>query len=384
MSRVFSVGTLALAIVWITIVVLCPSKPAIQGQQSTEVPLEAEAQVLEAEAQLAASAPSFVGREVCGECHQENFQLHAKSGHASTFTSTRDPRISAKFAGKTLDAGEPYGVYQYEADADGLQAKRLSDPEGESFPLEYALGSGHNAITLLSLIQDADDGTIGIEHRVSWFAMDDTFGLTPGQAGKVPESHVEYYGNPVRGESMRRCVDCHTTTGTINEASIDGLVANVNCEKCHGPGSEHVRQARLSQHPPAFSVGKDDWAPESEIQLCGSCHRLPIDISPKQLREYPRSLARFQPIGMLRSECFLQSEGEMKCTTCHNPHQNSTAKTKADYIDDCVRCHQENTAEHVVCPVSPRTGCIECHMPPLKFEQGMVFHDHWIRVRAQE
>ena len=111
---------------------------------------------------------------------------------------------------------------------------------------------------------------------------------------------------------------------------------------------------------------------------------MPKDISPKQLREYPSAMARFQPVGMLRSECYLESEGRMKCSTCHDPHMAATKKSKQAYIDDCVKCHREGVASHVACPVSAQDGCIDCHLPPLKFEQGMIFHDHWIRVRPDE
>ena len=243
--------------------------------------------------------PTLVGRDVCGQCHQENHRLHGKSGHASTFTSTRDSVIAKKFVGKTLDAGAPFGLLEYSVDEQGLRARRAGESTDKSFPLEYALGSGHNAVTLFSLIPDAADGTIGIEHCVSWFSADDHFGLTPGQFGATSTTKVECMGNSVRGEAMHACVACHTTSGTIVGQEIVDLVANVNCEKCHGPGSEHVRQAKLSKKPPAFSVGSKDWNAESELQLCGSCHRMPVDISPQQLREYPRMLARFQPVGIV-------------------------------------------------------------------------------------
>ncbi len=343
---------------------------------------------LTAEFMSPAAGPTLVGHDVCGQCHQDNFRLHRQSGHALTFTKTQDSAIADRFAGKVLDAGVPLGLLTYEVGESGLRVKRNDDPAAASFPLDYALGSGHNAVTFLSLAPDPDQGvadqatTVGIEHRVSWFASDANFGLTPGQFGETSEFQRDHFGSVVRGQALSQCIDCHTTSGTIQDHQIVDLVASVNCEKCHGPGSEHVRQARQSEKPPPFSVGKSGWNAESELQLCGSCHRMPIDISPKQLREYPSMLARFQPVGMLRSECFLQSDGELKCSTCHNPHESSVAKSKQDYIKDCVKCHQEGQSDHVICSVSQSDGCIDCHMPPLRFEQGMIFHDHWIRVRA--
>ena len=239
-------------------------------------------------------------------------------------------------------------------------------------------------MTLYSLLSDAIDGTVGIEHRVSWFSHHDNLGLTPAQHDKIPTSDREFYGVMLRGKQMRDCVGCHTTAGTIVAQDVVGLVANVNYEKCHGPGSEHVRQARLADSPPPYSVGQDEWDIESEIQLCGSCHRMPIDVSIKDLREYKNSIVRFQPIGLLRSEYYLESEGQLGCTTCHNPNQSVHAKPKAAFVDDCIRCYQENSPEHISCPVSPTEGCIESHMPKVEFEQGMTFHDHWIRVPSAQ
>jgi hypothetical protein len=331
-----------------------------------------------------AMTPTLVGRHVCRECHEENYRLHQHSGHASTFATTRDSDLAKVFVGKTLDAGENYGQFAYDMAGDGLRVRRLSDSTQASFPLQYALGSGRNAVTLFTLIPDGEQRTAGIEHRVSWFRSHGEFGLTPGQVHHSPESEVDFFGHTVRGQEMHQCVRCHTTSGTIVGQEISGLIANVNCEKCHGAGSEHVRQARLSQTPPPFSVGHENWDLESELQLCGNCHRLPRHVSVRELREYPSEMLRFQPIGLLRSECYLESEGRLMCSTCHNPHMDSATKSNDSYVQDCRNCHLTDSDMHVACPVSPTEGCIECHMPAITFEQGMVFHDHWIRVRDNE
>jgi hypothetical protein len=329
-------------------------------------------------------APEFVGKEVCRQCHAENYDLHANSGHASTFAVSSESDLAEKFDGKTLDVGDPYGAFQYSRDSRGLVARRLDDDDAEAFHLQYLLGSGRNAITPLTLVRDDDGSTAGVEHRVSWFGSHDGFGLTPGHAGKLPTTDLEFFGDLVHGKSLQECVRCHTTSGTIEGNGVVDLVANVNCERCHGPGSEHVRQARLSEPPPPYSVGHGGWDLESELQLCGSCHRLPRHISPRELRDYTPEMLRFQPVGMLRSECYLKSQGSFMCSTCHNPHADSKSKSKEAYVQDCRNCHSNESEAHVTCPVSTTEGCIECHMPPVTFEQGMVFHDHWIRVRDDQ
>ncbi|MCG8651665.1 MAG: cytochrome C, partial [Pirellulales bacterium] len=180
-----------------------------------------------------------------------------------------------------------------------------------------------------------------------------------------------------------RCIYCHTTTAKIERGQIRDLVSNVNCEKCHGAGSEHVRLARQSPTPPPYSVGRETWDGESELQLCGDCHRLPRSLSKEELRDYPDTLARFQPIGMLRSRCHLESKQGLKCTTCHNPHRSVHEVSQAEHIQHCIQCHDSAESSHVICPVSPQTDCIGCHMPAIDQQQGIEFHDHWIRVRDQ-
>lgn len=328
--------------------------------------------------------PTYVGRQVCRECHAENFALHDQHGHAHTFRTASDPEVAEKFLGKTFDA-EGYGEYAYHANDAGLFATIPDKFGDQAFALEYALGSGHLGITLLSLVPHPQKGTVAIEHRASWFSDGDRLALTPGQRDGEPQSPVECFGVMHQDRVMRKCVDCHTTTATVVNQRIEGLTANVNCEKCHGPGSEHVRQARNSKTPPSYSVGRADWDTESEIQLCGDCHRLPHTISRKELREYPDPLLRFQPIGMLKSKCFVASSGELKCTTCHNPHTSVQAVPRSEHIQTCIQCHVEDSDSHVACPVSPTSGCVDCHMPKISVAGlGGAFHDHWIRVREDE
>jgi Cytochrome c554 and c-prime len=329
--------------------------------------------------------PTFVGREVCRECHAENFHLHGQHGHHATFTSASDPEIIKMFAGKSFDAGEPYGTYTYHADEHGLFA-RLPEKFGDQpFRLEYALGSPHSAVTLLSLIPDGDQGTAAIEHRASWFTKANQLGPSPGQEAHAPETPAELFGRKHTGTVMHRCVYCHTTSAKIENQQIADLIPNVNCEKCHGPASVHVHQARTMTNPPKFSVGRSDWDAESEIQLCGDCHRLPGSISRKMLRDYPIGLTRFQPVGLLRSKCFVESEGKLKCSTCHNPHQTIKAVSQEEHLQKCINCHLDDSPTQVACSVSPKQGCIECHMPAQQIDVlGSSFHDHWIRVREAE
>lgn len=328
---------------------------------------------------------TFVGRDTCKECHAENHSLHTHHGHHTTFAATNDPQIIKMFDGRSYDSGEPYGTFTYHADELGLFA-RLPEKFGDRpFRLQYALGSGHGAVTLLTLLPDENQETFAIEHRVSWFRDGDELRPTPQEIDSNPKSAADFFGLRHQGRVMEKCVYCHTTSGTIEKETINNLIAGVNCEKCHGPGSEHVRLARISKTPPKYSVGRDDWDAESEIQLCGDCHRLPTTVKRSELREYPDQLTRFQPVGLLRSRCFVESDGNLRCTTCHNPHRTISEVEKSSHVANCLSCHQKNNPEHTLCPENQNDGCIRCHMPAKELKGLSVsFHDHWIRVHPNQ
>src|SRR5262249_19954018 len=90
--------------------------------------------------------------------------------------------------------------------------------------------------------------------------------------------------------------------------------------------------------------------------------------------------------------------GAFDCITCHDPHKSSGSRTE-DYTSRCLKCHQTSTTRPaaasssaapassrrtVVCPVSPTTGCVACHMPPFRSEPiHATFTDHYIRIHLE-
>lgn len=74
-------------------------------------------------------------------------------------------------------------------------------------------------------------------------------------------------------EENPRCLTCHTTgygvdTGFVSMQSTPRL-ANVQCEGCHGPGSEHIRLIKNKERG-GFLAGTDH--PKRLKKMCTSCH----------------------------------------------------------------------------------------------------------------
>jgi hypothetical protein len=322
--------------------------------------------------------PAFVGREACHECHRENSDVHGRSPHAATFVLTSDSDVAQRLCGSTADGGTEFGTYHYDCDAEGLTARVPEQFGGRLFPLDFALGSGKHAVTFLTLLKDPSGETVGVEHRMSWYPRQSGLGLTPGHEGLSPGSPAEQFGRIFRGETLQRCIGCHTTDAQIDGDRLVNVQPGVQCEACHGPGSLHVEAARTARDT-GSSLIQRDWSAAEEVRLCGRCHRLPEDIAPERLEAYPGSLVRFQPVGLLRSRCYQESEGELRCTTCHDPHRGLQASSVEEQSASCRDCHGRPQRSH--CPVSPGTDCVRCHMPAQELIPGIAFHDHWIRVR---
>ncbi|MBC7965767.1 MAG: hypothetical protein H7Z17_07555 [Fuerstia sp.] len=270
---------------------------------------------------------------------------------------------------------------QYFLNADSMEVVVPGKFGGDQFPLQFAFGSGEHAITFVTLTPDGTDVPVGIEHRVSWFTGQDQAGLTPGQLGLPVQHDIEYFGRVIRGTTLERCFECHTTSGRIENDHLVDLIPNVGCESCHPRGARHadVMQARNSTDSDA-GFEQRPWLTTDQIQICAQCHRGEDSVKKSEItRENPK-IVRYQPVGLVQSKCFVQSRQQLLCSTCHNPHQHASSQTTEQYEKKCLQCHSASP-HSVRCSVSPDSDCVSCHMPRVEIHPSISFHDHWIRVR---
>jgi predicted CXXCH cytochrome family protein len=324
----------------------------------------------------------FVGHQKCAECHAEIAELHHASGHSRTFAVASESPAGKQLCGKKLAGGESFGTYEYTCDAEGIAASIPARFGGRLFPIDFALGSGQHAVTFLTLTRGKAGETIGIEHRMTWYASDRDFDITPAQQDLAPIVDGAYFGNVLQDRELQKCIGCHTTTAKIVGTELKDLYGGVHCERCHGPASSHVAAAERGDTKEARRLMHRDQTAKEEIAACGQCHRTVDDITPERLARYPKSVVRFQPVGLVQSRCYKASDGALRCSTCHDPHGPPSTRTLADQVASCLNCHKG--AEQTKCPVSPTDDCIRCHMPAIDLVRGIKFHDHWIRVRKDD
>lgn len=90
--------------------------------------------------------------------------------------------------------------------------------------------------------------------------------------GRKQDVHDHAFSSVMKsghGEN-RQCLGCHTTgfgiPGGFKSPILTPMLANVQCEGCHGPGSEHIRRNAKG----GFLAGTD--RPEVLKKMCLSCH----------------------------------------------------------------------------------------------------------------
>jgi predicted CXXCH cytochrome family protein len=358
-------GTLALGLWWLF---------------STDKAVQKEFRGHSAAITKVAGDKDFVGATACRSCHTEIFDLYSTSGHAHTFHSTTDSEFAQRLDGVEFHDPLREGTFRYHREPDGLSVSLTPKFENEKFPLFYALGSGMHGVSFLTLLPHRDGGTIGLEHRATFYAQKGGLDLTVGHAYVgAPVEDAEHFGRILSGQKLTQCIECHTTSGRVVHGDIEGLIPHVGCESCHGAGSHHIDVIGSGVKDPEYAAAKQFPDAMSELRTCGRCHRLPESIKKSELVRESTVLPRFQPAGLMQSLCFQKSEGAMRCTTCHDPHA-TVSKDNARYERLCLDCHQTQAVE--LCPQNS-TNCIQCHMPPVSLEGVASFHDHWIRIRGE-
>jgi tetratricopeptide (TPR) repeat protein len=198
----------------------------------------------------------------------------------------------------------------------------------------------------------------------------------------------------------------HDTPGSEPVFSGD-LPEGIDCQRCHGPGGNHVReQTRASIVNPARLSAK------LRMDLCMQCHLEPTSTAiPALIRRFNRGpfsftageplsafeLAfdhapgtqyddKFEIVGssayrLRKSRCFLESKDALTCETCHDPHHTQGA---SHYSEACRQCHATAVDSLVARGKHPAgADCVACHMPKRRTDDvvHVVMTDHLIQRR---
>lgn len=321
--------------------------------------------------------PVHVGSQVCQGCHTQEFADQSTSGHAGALHQAAKHPLAGLFSpALPLRRGQHFR-FDFQMATDGYGV-RVSGPQASvDIPIEWAFGSGEQAVTFVSRISK----DWYLENYFSYYAAIKSLGPTPGQEILRPEKLEEAVGllykttDPNTG--IVGCFECHSTGPVSIDQDGEVLPAElgVRCEVCHGPGSLHVKTGakQLILNPKRMSASQLN-------EFCGRCHRAPG--SPGTVTDWNNEWnIRHQPIYLSQSACFSKSQGALSCLTCHQPHEALRQNDASFYAERCLACHDAQTQPPApVCETASESSCIDCHMPRVSPQAYLQFTNHWIGV----
>ncbi|MCA9192801.1 MAG: hypothetical protein KDB03_13590 [Planctomycetales bacterium] len=346
----------------------------------------------------------YVGPESCAECHKREYDSFVKTPHYNT--------SSAASAKTVLGPFEP-GHNQMLSQHPDLSFTMLQKPDGtleqivnfrelkRNFNFDISIGSGKIAQTYLYWHHDAL-----YQLHVTYFRALNSWINSPG------------YGDGTAWFSRRvipKCFQCHMTyidwyPGTEHMYSQDKIIYGVTCERCHGPGEEHVNYHRenMDERVGKFISNPADLEPARANDVCGQCHSGSADfVGPSfgfrpgdELTQHWRPAAagpgvenKVHTANQLQrlelSACYKNTDN-MRCNQCHDPHRAEHGNLQL-FSERCIKCHQPETCgEFEMLGAAISENCIDCHLGlesdekiNIQTANSMIsppLRDHFIRI----
>ncbi|WP_425099000.1 tetratricopeptide repeat protein [Tropicibacter sp. S64] len=351
------------------------------------------------------AAAGYIEDAACAECHADKAESYAEMGMAKSFRAAHDAPQIETFDGLPFHHEPSDRWYDVRReDGDYIFRRWRVAPDGSEVDVwerkaDWIVGSGHHVRTFL---YQTDDGAL-FEIPLAWYTQGAYWQMNPGF------EFADHQG--INREITRRCMACHNALPQVPEDSDAAgrpevfpheLPEGLGCQRCHGPGAAHVRAALSGAEVETVrsEIVEPGKLPKERLySICYGCHMQPtvavnpplrggrgiysfrpgqdindylthIDITDAGRDRGDRFEINFHPYRLEQSACFQQSQGELGCLTCHDPHVKiKPAERAAHYRAACLTCHEtgENALPVMASGVHPQidadADCTTCHMP---------------------
>ena len=321
----------------------------------------------------ALATTAYAGSSACKACHPAEYEIQTRSHHAQALR----PMAESPLAANLLTA-QITGL-QYRLAETGVSVTSGQPGKEVTASLEWAFGAGAQGMTPVGQI-----GGGFLEHQYSYYTRARKLAPTFGHPAH-PETPLTLLGLPQSKHVITTCFQCHATGVEEGENGPDltNFEAGVGCERCHGPGRQHIEFSRAGAdvaHVRRSVVNPGRLAAKAQAEFCGQCHRIaqPGNASEEPELEDPVAI-RFAPVGLMASRCFTESK-TLTCTTCHDAHQNAQVRSAFSYNQHCQACHSPTMKVSSHCPRAYKTDCLNCHMKQASLGPYLQFTNHRIRI----
>jgi hypothetical protein len=327
------------------------------------------------------SLHDYLGDEACQPCHQEIADTYRGTAHHLTSRLPSAASIAGKFTSGSniLRTSNPYLRFAMSATKEGFfesaveelaPSKTISHTER----IDVVVGSGRKGQSYLFW-----KGDTLFELPVTYWTELDAWINSPGFPDGSPR-----FDKPI----VPRCLECHGTSfrwlpPPLNRFGKTSLVLGISCEKCHGPGREHVDRYRAKSAPGAGDskaiTNPAALVRDRQLDLCTLCHAGTAEaVGPSPLSFVPGdNIAQYlyipepgpnAPVDvhgnqvqlLKQSRCFQASS--MTCSTCHDVHRPQ--RDAAGFSEHCLSCHQaRQCGRYRTLGDRITQNCVDCHMP---------------------
>ncbi len=352
----------------------------------------------------------YVGMNVCGQCHADKLKTFVETGMGQSFDKASRTKSSANLTQHLSLYDSFLNLHYYpfwRNDRLFVLEFRLEDMDTvykREEEITYIIGSGQH--TNSHLIKKGD---YVVQAPFTWYAQDGKLDFPPG----FEQGANSRFSRVIDEE----CMSCHNGLPVMKPGSSRAFASiphGIDCERCHGPGSIHVKQRQRGMEPKGETdysiVNPAKLSLDRQIDLCQRCHLqgnnilksgksfhdfkpgmvlsdvfeiyLPKYDNSEQLFNMANHSDRFQ-----HSACYLETRKQgdqvFSCITCHNPHVSVKQTKKAYFKQACLNCHKVETCrEDQAVRALENDNCITCHMPVSGTEDipHVRVHDHKIGV----
>src|SRR6266853_732130 len=354
----------------------------------------------------------YIEPAACAACHREIYEAHRRTGMGRSFYRPAPENTVEDYFRRNTYYHEASDQHYTMIQRGGryFQRRHQIGPDGGEInivekEIDFVLGSGNHSRTYL---HKTSIGQLE-QMPLAWYA--EKGGYWAMNPGYDRPDHLDF-----RRKLDRECFFCHNAYPEVEATSHAGerelflrgaIPEGIDCQRCHGPGRTHVRSANAGNSLDAIRksiVNPARLSPQRQLELCFQCHLESTSHNlPYSLRRFGRSFFSYRPgqplenyvlyfdhapgtgyddkfeiahaaYRLLKSSCFLKSNGALTCTTCHNPHQAAQGEqVTRRYVRACQSCHitAHNAAEN----------CLTCHMPRRRTDDvvHVVMTDHYIQ-----
>jgi hypothetical protein len=344
----------------------------------------------------------YVGDQACGPCHLEMIDSFHQTAHYVTSRLPARNSILGSFSpeANTRTTSNPELSFRMEQKQDGFFQTAVqgiapyTTEHTERFGL--VIGSGGKGQTYLFWKEDRlFQLPVSYWTELGWVN-------SPGY-----KDGIANFDRPI----TPRCLECHATNfdpapPPPNRYRKTGFIVGITCEKCHGPGREHVERegSKRSVSSDSAILNPAKFSRDRQMDLCAWCHAghgvalvPPFSYVPGEPLEKYLELPSSDPstefdvhgsqVELLeKSRCFQSSA--MTCLTCHDVH--TVQHDPLAFSQRCLLCHKPGSSMFPKLGHQTGSNCIHCHMPAQ--QTNLIIFDwngrkakprvrsHWIKV----